>query len=70
MKPLNPVIPDYRSKEERNKKEEVTLTFKPCCVCNATISAGYYGVWHDGGTCSRKCDALRQDMQLYLREVP
>ncbi len=69
MKPFNPVIPDYTPKGQK-KVEEPSLTFKPCCVCNSTISAGYYGVWHDGGTCSRKCDALRQDMQLYLRDVP
>jgi len=63
-------VPDYTPREERKKVEEVKLDFKPCCVCNVVITAGYYGRWADGGTCSAKCDSLRQDMQLYLREVP
>jgi len=66
-KPFNPVIPDYTPKGQ--KEAEVTLTFKPCCVCNTVITAGYYGRWGDGGTCSGKCEATRQDMQLYLKEL-
>lgn len=67
MKPFNG-IPDFRKKEERTA--EPTLTFKPCCVCNAVITTGYFGVWEEGGTCTKKCEATRQDMRLYLKEIP
>lgn len=66
-KPFNG-IPDFRKKEERTAEEK--LTFKPCCICHGEVTVGYHGVWQEGGTCCGKCEAIRQDMQLYLRDVP
>lgn len=69
MKPFNPIIPDYTPHGQK-KVEEETLTLKPCCICSKVITTGYFGRWGDGGTCTAKCEGIRQDMQLYLREVP
>jgi hypothetical protein len=50
-------IPDYTPKEERKKAEtEPTVTLSNCCVCNKTITNGYYGTHEKGGTCSKKCE--------------
>jgi hypothetical protein len=48
-------VPDYTPKEERKKPEEVKLDFKPCCVCNVVITAGYYAPTEQGGACSKLC---------------
>jgi hypothetical protein len=66
-KPFNG-IPDFRKKEK--KEEETDLTFEPCCVCQKVISMGYYGRWGNGGTCSKKCELVKQDEFLYTKGEP
>ena len=51
---------DYTPRAERNKKEEVILTFKPCCVCGKAITTGYYARWGNGGTCTAKCESIQE----------
>lgn len=53
----NPVIPDYTPKNQL-KKEEVKLSFSPCCQCGSAIGDGYYGRHSNGGTCSKKCETI------------
>lgn len=58
-KTFNPVLKekiDYTPRQERKKVEEPTVALKPCCVCNKTITQGYYGRHGNGGTCSKKCE--------------
>lgn len=64
MKPFNPVIPDYTPKGKKTP-EEVTLTFKPCCICGKTVKGGYYGSWADGGTCSKTCETEKEGCDKY-----
>lgn len=45
---------DYTPRKE-TKKEEVTLTFNPCCVCSKPITEGYYARVGDSGTCNKTC---------------
>ena len=49
-------VPDYRPKEERDKKVEIPLNLKPCLKCGKAITTGYYAHYEDGGVCSKKCD--------------
>lgn len=49
-------IPDYTPREERKKASEPTVTLSNCCVCQKTITDGYYGRHGNGGTCSKKCE--------------
>ena len=63
----NPVIPDYTPKQDR-VKEEVKLSFKPCLICNKQIKEGYYGVWIDGGTCSKTCETIKENQPRILGE--
>lgn len=51
-KPFNPVLPDYRPKEERTKVEQLPL--KPCLVCKKMTQG--YGQFHEGVVCSRMCN--------------
>jgi len=55
-KPFNP-IPDYRPKAERVVKDE-GLPLKPCLICQKMCQA--YGVWLEGNTCSRACEAVQE----------
>lgn len=64
-KPLNPVIPDYTPRSERNKKEEISLTFNPCINCGKKITEGYYGRWSDSGTCSKSCEMQQVKKERY-----
>lgn len=69
----NPVIPGYTPKSERAK--EVTLTFEPCCICGKAITQGHYGRWGNGGTCSKKCELIKESgnerqSQVVRRPVP
>ena len=57
-------IPDYTPRQERNKKEEVTLTFKPCIVCKKDIMQGYYGRHQSGGTCCKACETEYWELKL------
>lgn len=63
----NPVIPDYTPKQDR-VKEEVKLSFKPCLICQKQIKDGYYGVWIDGGTCSKTCEIIKETQPRVLGE--
>ncbi len=65
-----PQTVDYTPKAERKKEEEVVLIFKPCCICGGVVRGGYYGSYQEGGVCSRKCNSIREDMFLYLKDVP
>lgn len=61
-RPPNPVLKapiDYTPRGQK-KEEEITLTFKPCCICNKAITDGYYGRWGDSGTCSKKCEQQQE----------
>ena len=49
----NPVLPSPQ-------KKEPSLDFKPCCVCQGKIERGYFGRWGDGGTCSAKCERIKE----------
>ena len=40
----------------KSTTDEPTVALKPCCVCNKTITQGYYGRHGNGGTCSKKCE--------------
>jgi len=51
----NPVIPDYRPRQEQKNPEP---TLEPCCECGKAIVDGYYGRWEGGGVCSKTCDIL------------
>lgn len=59
-------VPDYTPRVEKEKPKEVVLIFQACCVCNEPVNTGYYGRWGEGGTCSKKCETKREDMQLYM----
>lgn len=48
----NPVIPDYRSKSERTKVEELPL--QTCLICKKKTQG--YGTFHEGVVCSHKCN--------------
>jgi len=64
----NPVIPkgkiDYTPKSER-KEQEITLSFKPCIICNKQIEEGYYARWGNGGVCSKTCNEAQSLKPLY-----
>ena len=51
----NPVIPDYRRKEEQRNPEP---PLGNCVECGKPIFDGYFGRWGDGGVCSKTCDIL------------
>lgn len=51
-----PSPPQYTPREERKKVEEPTVALNPCCVCQKTITTGYYGSHALGGTCCKKCE--------------
>jgi hypothetical protein len=64
-KPFNPVIPDYTPRGEKGKKEEIKLTFSPCCNCGKSITDGYYGRYGDGGVCSKTCNTIQEAKPKY-----
>jgi len=66
-RPLNPVIPDYRTKAER-KVEDTGLPLKPCCICQKMTQG--YGMWADGITCTRKCESTKEAMPRNTGEPP
>lgn len=49
-----PAPVQYTPKAEK-KQAEVTLVFKPCCVCGKQIVEGYYARVGDSGTCNKSC---------------
>lgn len=64
-KPLNPVIPDYRPRAEK-KVEDIGLPLKACCICKKISQP--YGMWSDGHSCSRKCEAVKERMPRNIGE--
>ena len=67
-KPLNPVIPDYTPRSDREKTKEVTLLFSDCINCGKVITQGYYGRYRNGGTCSKKCEGEQAQKPLDFGE--
>lgn len=55
-KQFNPVIPDYRPKTER--LQVVDIPRRTCLICNKVTQG--YGSWHEGYTCSRACEAVKE----------
>lgn len=67
-KPFNPALPvDYRPKAEK-KVEDTGLPLKPCCICQKMTQG--YGMWSDGITCTRKCEAVKEAMPRNTGEPP
>lgn len=55
----NPVIPDYRTKSERQpKKIEEGLPLQPCIICQKMCEP--YAYWQEGQTCSKDHEALKE----------
>jgi hypothetical protein len=48
----------YLPKQEREKKQEITLPDRFCLVC--TKKTAGYGPWADGFTCSRTCESIQE----------
>lgn len=58
----NKPVPDYTPKK-KEKVEEPTMSFEPCCVCKKNVVDGYYSHWGKGGVCSRVCDIIREHQE-------
>lgn len=39
-----------------------------CCVCKKPITNGFYGVWGNTGTCSRKCEEVKENQPKHQGE--
>ena len=52
--------------------EDVKHLYQKCIVCGEGITYGYYGRWlvngTEGGTCSKKCEALQEAKPKYERK--
>lgn len=62
MKIRKPSPPQYAPKP-LEKVESLSLL--PCCVCKGIVPKGYYGSWQEGGTCSPKCEVIKEAMPKY-----
>ena len=62
MKIKKPPPPQYAPKV-LDKVEQLQLL--PCCVCKGIVEKGYHGVWQEGGTCSPKCEVIRENRPKY-----
>jgi hypothetical protein len=36
-----------------------------CCVCEKPVP-GFYGMWQEGGTCSKKCEQEREKQPKHV----
>lgn len=51
---------NLREAQEEYKEKVVGL----CCICSKPVP-GFYGMWQEGGTCSKKCEQVREDKPKY-----
>lgn len=51
---------NFREVQEEYKEKVVGL----CCICEKPVN-GFYGRWGDGGTCSGKCERIREAQPKY-----
>ena len=49
-----------REVQEEYKEKVVGL----CCICEKPVN-GYYGRWGNGGSCSKKCEAIQEAKPKY-----
>lgn len=50
-----PQARNLREVQDEYKEAVVGL----CCVCHKPVP-GWYGAWEEGGTCSGKCERIRE----------
>lgn len=52
-------------KNLRDVQEEYqSSTVGLCCICQKPVM-GWYGAWAEGGTCSKKCEQVREAQPRY-----
>lgn len=56
------------SQKPRNLREvqsEYKETIRGLCLSCGKPTANYFGMWQEGGTCGRKCEAVQEAKPLY-----